>query len=213
MIVRCWSEQREQRWDMRSVCNQLSVSSIQETAEGERGNRCVCQMATCIEEVILFSEVETKELILNVVEEPRPPPPPPRQYVVGDRGSVFVEGNSDVCPTRSALITAMPFRILAESDSPTKQRIKNKWVRRDGGRRSQTTPSPSKPRAIPKKHFTSPSISRGPKEPEKAYVPQQVRRPRKSALLGLARVRAAVKALMMIFRLKKSPEADGRSST
>ena len=83
---------------MRSVCNKLSVSSIQEVAEDERGNQRVCQMATRIEEVILFSEVETKERILNVVEEPRPPPPPPRHYVVVDRGSVFVEGILDVCP-------------------------------------------------------------------------------------------------------------------
>jgi len=40
MIMTCWSEKREQRWDIRAVYNQLSVSSIQEIAETERGNRC-----------------------------------------------------------------------------------------------------------------------------------------------------------------------------
>ena len=39
MIIKCWSEQRAQRWEIRAVCNQLSVSSIQEIAEGERGNQ------------------------------------------------------------------------------------------------------------------------------------------------------------------------------
>ena len=37
MIAKCWSEQREERWDVRTVYNQLSVSSIQETAQSERG--------------------------------------------------------------------------------------------------------------------------------------------------------------------------------
>jgi hypothetical protein len=40
MITTCWNEKREQRWDIRTVYNQLSVSSIQEIAETERGNWC-----------------------------------------------------------------------------------------------------------------------------------------------------------------------------
>ena len=39
MIMTCWSGKREQRWDIRTVYNQLSVSSIQEIAETERSNR------------------------------------------------------------------------------------------------------------------------------------------------------------------------------
>ena len=37
MVVKCWSEQREERRDARTVYNQLSASSIQETAQSERG--------------------------------------------------------------------------------------------------------------------------------------------------------------------------------
>ena len=40
MIMTCWSEKRDQRWDIHAVYNQLSVSSIQEIAETERGKRC-----------------------------------------------------------------------------------------------------------------------------------------------------------------------------
>ena len=40
MIETCWSEKREQRWDIRAMYNQLSVSSIQEIPEAEQGNRC-----------------------------------------------------------------------------------------------------------------------------------------------------------------------------
>ena len=36
-ITECWSEQRGQRWDIRSVYDQLSFSSIQEAVEGELG--------------------------------------------------------------------------------------------------------------------------------------------------------------------------------
>ena len=40
MITTCWSEKREQRWDIHAVYNQLSVSSVQEIAETERGIWC-----------------------------------------------------------------------------------------------------------------------------------------------------------------------------
>jgi len=39
MITVCWSERRDARWDVRTVYNQLSVSSIQQAAEDERGNQ------------------------------------------------------------------------------------------------------------------------------------------------------------------------------
>ena len=37
MIAKCWSEHREERWDARTVYNQFLASSIQETAQRERG--------------------------------------------------------------------------------------------------------------------------------------------------------------------------------
>lgn len=54
MIITCWNEQREQRWDIRAVHNQLSASSIQEVAEGEKGNRPASRSVTHIEEVASF---------------------------------------------------------------------------------------------------------------------------------------------------------------
>ena len=41
MIATCWSEKREQRWDVRAVYNQFSVASIQEAAENPRGAQCL----------------------------------------------------------------------------------------------------------------------------------------------------------------------------
>ena len=41
VIITCWNEQRELRLDIRTVHLQLSASSIQEDAEGGRGNRPV----------------------------------------------------------------------------------------------------------------------------------------------------------------------------
>jgi len=38
MIVACWGEKRDQRWDIRAVQNQFLVSSIQEIVEVEQGN-------------------------------------------------------------------------------------------------------------------------------------------------------------------------------
>jgi len=39
MITICWSERRELRWDIHTVYNQLSMSSMQEIAEVERGDQ------------------------------------------------------------------------------------------------------------------------------------------------------------------------------
>ena len=39
MLTTCWSDKREQRWDIRAVCNQFSTSSIQEIPDTEPGNR------------------------------------------------------------------------------------------------------------------------------------------------------------------------------
>ena len=38
MITICWNKRLELRWDICTVCNQLSASSNQEIEEGERGN-------------------------------------------------------------------------------------------------------------------------------------------------------------------------------
>ncbi|KAF9645420.1 kinase-like protein [Thelephora ganbajun] len=70
MITTCWSEKRDQRWDIHAVYHQLSVSSIQETAEGER-------------------EVRTTTQRLNATEDV-PTPTPPKGMPAG-RSSVFVE--------------------------------------------------------------------------------------------------------------------------
>jgi hypothetical protein len=92
MIIKCWSENREKRLDIRSVYNQLSVASIQEVAEGDRGNHHACQIAIHIEEAIPFSEVPTKQPTLGVVENPLPRPHP-RQNMAGDHRSILMEGN------------------------------------------------------------------------------------------------------------------------
>ncbi|KAF9789361.1 kinase-like domain-containing protein [Thelephora terrestris] len=73
MITKCWSEQRETRWDIRTVVHQLSVSSIQEVAEAQR-------------------DVQMISRSLHVVEDPSPsPPPPPRRATMGGQSSLFVE--------------------------------------------------------------------------------------------------------------------------
>ena len=76
MITKCWSEQREQRLDIRSVYNQLSVSSIQEIAEGQRGNQRASQMVTRIEGITFLSEVQTVVPSPDIVEGPLPPSTP-----------------------------------------------------------------------------------------------------------------------------------------
>jgi hypothetical protein len=40
LITICWNEKREQRWDIRTVYNQLSASNTQEIAKTEQGNCC-----------------------------------------------------------------------------------------------------------------------------------------------------------------------------
>ena len=93
MITKCWSEQREQRLDIRSVYNQLSVSSIQEIAEGQRGNQRASQMVTRIEGITFLSEVQTVVPSPDIVEGPLPPSTPlARQDVTGGRSSIFVAG-------------------------------------------------------------------------------------------------------------------------
>jgi hypothetical protein len=37
MVIACWSEKREQRWDIHAVYNQFSTSSIQEVPDAEPG--------------------------------------------------------------------------------------------------------------------------------------------------------------------------------
>jgi hypothetical protein len=97
MITKCWSEQRETRWDIRTVVHQLSVSSIQEVAEAQRGNRPASQTVTQIEGAIFLPDVQTISRSLHVVEDPSPSPPPPRRATMGGQSSLFVEGNLDVC--------------------------------------------------------------------------------------------------------------------
>ena len=179
----------------------------------------VFPIATHIEETIPFPEVQTNGLISNAVEDPSLPPPPPPKDVTRNRLSIFLEGDLDVCPKPSHAHHRYTFPILVEpglSDPPnpsTGRRTRSRWAKRDGSRHSKTAPSPSKPGATPKKRFTFPGIIRDPEESKKACTPPQVRRLRKSALLDPSPVRAVVKALKAIFRLKKSPRADGPPST
>ena len=46
VITACWSEEREQRLDIRVIYDQFLASSIQEIADAEQGNQYVTQTAT-----------------------------------------------------------------------------------------------------------------------------------------------------------------------
>ena len=49
MITTCWSENREQRWNIRTVYNQFLVSSFQEiVALDKLGNQCHSQVASIL---------------------------------------------------------------------------------------------------------------------------------------------------------------------
>jgi len=50
MITTCWSEKRENRWDIRTVHNQLLVSSIQENAKAGRDIQTTARISNFIEE-------------------------------------------------------------------------------------------------------------------------------------------------------------------
>ncbi|KAF9647766.1 kinase-like protein, partial [Thelephora ganbajun] len=93
MIVTCWSEKRDQRWDIRAVYHQLSASSIQEGAEGER-------------------EVQITTQSLNATEDV-PTPTPPRDMLAG-RSSAFVEGNYSLSQRSSHAHHHDPFFNLVE---------------------------------------------------------------------------------------------------
>jgi len=177
MIIKCWSEQRHHRWDIRSVCNQLSASSIQEVAEDEQ------------------REVQTKEPILNGVEDPSPPPPP-RRNGTKDRPSIFVEEPGLLDPT----------------NHPNQPKDRSQPAKRGGSVRPRTAPRPKTQGSIPKKRFTFPTP--GGRDPEGTEKPYQspVQRSRKSAFIGTRRFQAVVNVLRMIFRLRKPPRTDRRPS-
>jgi len=60
MIMICWNERRELRWDIRTVYKQLSAASIQEIAESERGNRCILSIGDIgLRGYSLFIDVQT----------------------------------------------------------------------------------------------------------------------------------------------------------
>ena len=213
MIVKCWSEHRDQRCDIRSVYNQLSESSIQEVPEGERGNQHIYQIATRVEEAVPFPAVQRGESISNVVENPLPPLPH-RQNTTGERQSIFVEGNSDVCPNFSHAHCRNAFPILVEtglsgapSDSFTQPKPRSKFPKREGSGGSQTSLPSSTPRPTPKTRFTFPGTGLDPQEPEKLDQ-RQIRR-RKSAFWGSRRVRTVFNVLRMIFRMKGFSKAQG----
>ena len=166
MTTKCWNGQREQRWDIRPVYDQLSVASVQERAEGERGNNDPCQTAVHAGKAAPFSELQTRGPVLNVVEDsPITPPPNPRTHLrqspVGDRLSIFVEGNLDVYP-KPSLAHRRYYRVEpGHSDCPippTHPRAKGKSVKCGGNMRSQTAPRPSAPH---KNLFTFPFQKRG----------------------------------------------------
>ncbi|KAF9789365.1 kinase-like domain-containing protein [Thelephora terrestris] len=90
MITRCWSEQRELRWDIRTVLHQLSVSSIQGVAGCQRGNRHGSQTVTQIEGTIFLPDVHTITPSLDIENSS-----PPRQGTIWGQSSFFVEGNPD----------------------------------------------------------------------------------------------------------------------
>ena len=68
MITTCWSEKREQRWDVRAVYDLLSVSSVQEIAGSEGGDQCASQMTACAEG---FVDIDPRTPTRNTMIEPR----------------------------------------------------------------------------------------------------------------------------------------------
>ena len=73
MVVTCWSERREQRWDIRDVCNQLSESSAQDIPGVEPGNHCDSQAASCVKGSIIIDIQTTTQ---NSTTKLRPSPQP-----------------------------------------------------------------------------------------------------------------------------------------
>jgi hypothetical protein len=85
--------------DIRAVQNQLSVSSTQEIAESGRGERHASQRVTLTEIVNPLADIQT-EPRLNALENHHTTSSHSfrqRQNATGERLSIFVEGNLDVC--------------------------------------------------------------------------------------------------------------------
>ena len=77
MIHNCWSEQRELRLDARTVFNQLSLSSTQETAEVQRGDQFASQTVTMIEAIYFFQRFKPQRQVQTPSRIPLPPVPLP----------------------------------------------------------------------------------------------------------------------------------------
>jgi len=69
MIVTCWSEKREQRWDISAVCNQLSVSiphdvEVDPSLAGELPGRSY-DMA----EIVVQAETQPSQELINSLDK------------------------------------------------------------------------------------------------------------------------------------------------
>lgn len=187
LIIKCWSEQREERWDVRTVYNQFSASSIQETAQSEREARSPMPGS-------------------SVAQSPPLSSSPPRQGMSADRVSIFVEDRGP---------TDLPNHRGRGSTLPQLQ-TQSKPAGRKSGARSQTAPplqSPASTRSTPKKHFTFPMIG-SPKHVETEGGPPHLPRQRKPgfSFATSRRLRKVVNVILGILRLRRAAKAGGSSS-
>lgn len=109
MIVTCWSEKREQRWDIHAVHNRFSASSVQGIPAVEPGNQCASQTATYAEG---FAVTQTTIRRLNAAVDT--PPEDLLPLLLFGR----VEGNYGLHHDPATLIAPIPHR--SKSSRPFK---------------------------------------------------------------------------------------------
>ena len=208
----CWSEKREQRWDIRAVYNQFSTSSIREITDDEPGIR------RSSSNVNVKLRVYPPFLDAEITEDPNTIVVAPPMALSLAPLSMKLEGDHSLSPK----IVPHSSHIPTEPDPPAQQGPRRKQSKLAKKQRSQTAPSPSTPkRKVPKKHFTFPAMpltggvreSKEPEEPQPEPAPQR-KRTRKIATLsrGWRQLRGAVKAMGAFLRLRKSPRTDGLPS-
>jgi len=192
MIMTCWSEKREQRWDIRAVYNQLSVSSIQEIAETERDN-------------------QTRQRALKAVPDapPKALPEVPQNAQVQEEERISRE-----LPTPPLQPQPQPQPEL-QPQQPQQPAV-TKLLRRKKQSRLPTDPIPDESqKEPPRRQFTWPGLAAlstlprpdgGDDQPRQTFG-EYVKRTRKNATKhsarGWKRVRVMVRALSWINLLKK----------
>jgi len=200
----CWSANPEQRWDLHAVCNQFSISSVQDVPGVELGKQCASQIATLVEGLIsMFIDPQSAARNLNAIGSSPPrdlSPVPSSGHAEGNYGS-----NHD-WPT---LIAATPTDRTPPdlSNHRARQPIITRLLTRLKNRSLQKTPTPSTP--SPKNHLTSRTrhrTSRDNNEP-RTDIPAQGKRIRKNGMLsrGWNKLQTMVNVLTRAVRLGKFP--------